>query len=99
MPLGEYPTFEAFPKTKSLSIEAAAQASFEQRVASVWPFIVKQVNHFSKSLKPRESANYDPEDLCNALWVTLREKDAKWRPGEVKYITFASRIIRHELYA
>jgi hypothetical protein len=82
-----------------LSIEQAIAATVDERIKSVWPFAVEKVLRFHKSLKPRERVNCDPEDILMDIFVMLRENDKHWEPGRGKYITYAGRLIGHELLA
>lgn len=82
-----------------LSSEEAVPATAEERIKSVWPFIVRRVLAFNKTLKPRERANYDPEDVLAELWVKLAEKNDSWESSRGSYITFVSVIVERELYA
>jgi hypothetical protein len=96
----KYPSFFAFGETqKFLTSEEAPAATPEERIASVWPFLVSQVMAFQQTLKPRQRVNYDPEDTLAELWIELREKDDKWEPARGKYITFVGTIVEHKLYA
>lgn len=92
-----YPIFGAFLGQKNfLSIEEAAAATRDQRIESVWPFIVRRVLSFNSTLKPRERSNFDAEDVLSEIWVELSEKDGDWNPERGKYITFVGKLIdRH----
>ncbi len=95
-----YPTFFAYGSRQSfLDTESAIAATVEDRIRSVWPFIVRRAVWFSSTLKPRERVNFDPEDLVTELWATLAEKDALWSPAKGKYITFAGVVIDRALSA
>lgn len=74
-----------------------AAATPNQRIATVWPLICAKATTFVGTLKGRERANWDAEDVANSIWVTLRTKDAKWAPDRGKYVTFAAVVIHNEL--
>lgn len=94
----QYPVFQAFgDQFEFLDVESAVNATPEDRIKSIWPFIVRRVLHFHATLKARECANFDPEDTITELWVKLRMKDSDWIPERGKYITFAGTIIDREL--
>lgn len=84
---------------KFMDADASVEASFEDRIKSIWPFTVRRVLRFVKTLKPRELSNYDPEDILGEIMLKLAEKDDKWTPERGKYITFAGVIIDHEFQA
>ena len=68
-----YPALFTYCGThKFMDASATTETSFEDRVRSVWPFVVRRVLSFVKTLKPRELANYDPEDIIGEI---------KWNPG------------------
>ena len=93
-----YPVLSAFGASpKRLTAEDEAIASFDDRIGSIWHFIAKKVLSFVETLRPRERANYDPEDLLMELFCKLQEKDGKWSPGRGRYITFAGAVIEREL--
>lgn len=94
---GRYPVFAAFGENpRRLSPEEAA-ASVDDRIASVWHFVVGRVASFVETLKPRERASFDAEDLMIELYIKLREKDPKWASGRGRYITFAGTVVSNEL--
>lgn len=96
----QYPMIFAFGEDiEYLSHDEAIAAPVEARIKSVWPFLVRQVLRFSETLRPRDRANYDPEDVLGELWVTLVEKDEKWEPTRGRYLTFAGRVVANELHA
>jgi hypothetical protein len=95
-----YPIFYAYgDEHEFLDAEAAAAATPESRIQSIWPFIVKRVLSFQSTLKAIERANCDAEDTLTELWIALREKDRLWSPDRGKYITFAGVVIDRELCA
>jgi DNA-directed RNA polymerase sigma subunit (sigma70/sigma32) len=96
----KYPMLYAFgDRIEFLAIEDAMNATVDQRIQSVWPFAVERVLQFHRSLKPREQVNCDPEDILTDLYLMLRENDHLWEPERGKYITYAGRLISHELLA
>lgn len=93
-----YPILSAFGRRHEfLDSDAASRASTEERIRSIWPFLVRRVLAFQKSLKPRERANYDHEDVMAELWLALAKRDSKWSPELGRYITFAATVINREL--
>lgn len=96
-----YPLLAAFgaEEIRFLGTDEARGATAEERIRSVWPFLVGSVLEFAASLAPRARANYDPEDVLGELYLTLLEKDAKWEPDRGKYLSFVYRIVAHELHA
>jgi RNA polymerase sigma factor (sigma-70 family) len=82
--------------TKFLTHEEAIAASPNERLQSVWPFLVDSVIRFELTLRPRERANFDAEDVLTELVVKLLEKDSKWEPERGRYITFVARVIANE---
>jgi hypothetical protein len=56
---------------------------------------------FADTLRPRDLANYDPEDVLTELYLALLlEKDHKWEPERGKYLTFAgTKVVENELHA
>lgn len=99
----QYPCFFAFGrKHKFLSAEEAITATFEERIQSIWPFIVRRVLAFHASLKPRDRVNFDPEDVLIELVIVLLESeksDKGWVPERGRYITFAGRLIGRHLFS
>lgn len=88
-----YPIFFAFGQDpRRLTTEEAITASPTERIGSVWPYIVKRVMKYHKSLGPMERINFDPEDICSEIVETLMVKDCKWDPERSSYITFAVKI-------
>lgn len=95
-----YPVLYAYgTRHEFLDVEAAKLATTEDRIRSIWPFIVNRVISFHFTLRPRERVNFDPEDVLIELFVVLSKKDAQWSPERGRYITFAGVIIDRELCA
>jgi hypothetical protein len=82
-----------------LTHEEAIAATPEERIRSIWSFIVKLTKQFQSTLKPRDRVNFDAEDTMSELWIALRENDAEWNPERGRYITFAGTVIVRELCA
>jgi len=92
----DYPVFFAFGRYhKFLSLDEARAATPEERITSIWPFVVKQATLFIASLHARELANFDADDILLEVWIELRQKDCKWDPAIGSYCSFAGKIIRH----
>lgn len=101
-PLKErYPVVFAFGDgpIRFLDDEEARTATVQDRIKSVWPFLVREVLKFSETLKPRSLAAFDVEDVLTELWIVLAEKDEKWNPDRGPYINFAGKVISNELHA
>jgi DNA-directed RNA polymerase specialized sigma24 family protein len=96
-----YPLLAAYGNEplKFLSHAEAIAAGPQDRIRSIWPFLVRLVLEFGETLNARAAANYDPEDVLADLVITLTEKDSKWDPGRGKYLSFAGKIITNELHA
>lgn len=95
-----YPALNAYgTKHKFLSTEETIAANVEQRIRSIWPFLVRRVLSFQTTLSPRDRVNFDPEDTLAELWIALAENNSEWTPERGKYITFAGSIIQRELCA
>lgn len=95
-----YPALNAYgSKHKFLTEEEAVSASAEERIRSIWPFLVKRILSFVATLSPRDRVNFDADDVLVELWISLRENDAEWIPDRGKYITFAGSIVERELCA
>jgi DNA-directed RNA polymerase specialized sigma24 family protein len=100
-PLGErYPALFAFGEgpIEFLSVEQARAATPQERIKSVWPFLVRSTLKFCETLRTRAAINFDPEDVLNELYLVLAEKDAKWDPARGTYLTFAGRVVTNELH-
>jgi hypothetical protein len=92
----DHPVFFAFGKYhKFLTIEEASVATPEERISSIWPFIVKQSIIFLGTLHTRELVNFDADDVLLEIWIELRQKDCKWDPAIGSYISFCGKLIHH----
>lgn len=95
-----YPILNSYgTKHVFLTDAETANATTEERIRGIWPFIVSRVLAFDATLKGRERVNFDPEDVLAEIWVVLAEKDPLWTLERGKYITYAGVIIDRELYA
>jgi hypothetical protein len=97
----QYPVLFAFGggPIAPLSHAEAIAATPQDRIRSVWPFLVRSVLRFAETLRPRDRANFDPEDVIVELYLTLLEKDDKWIPDRGMYLTFAGTVVENELHA
>jgi DNA-directed RNA polymerase specialized sigma24 family protein len=97
----DYPMMFAFGAERLVfeTSDLAAVATPDERIRSVWPFLVRAVLAFQKRLKDRERANFDCEDTLSSIFIDLRERDHRWVPARGKYITFAGEIARHTMFA
>lgn len=92
----DHPVFFVFGHYhRFLNLDEASSATPEERITSVWPFVVKQVSAFISSLHQRELVNFDADDVLIEVWIELRQKDCKWDPRIGTYISFAGKIIHH----
>lgn len=64
-------------------------ADFEERIESIWPFLVRKVAEFLKKLSDADRAALDMDDILSEVWLRLRAKDDRWEPARGRYITFA----------
>ena len=80
-----------------LDDDAASAATPEERIKSVWPFMVRRVSAFQATLGPRSRANFDLEDTLAECWIALAERDHKWDVGRGRYVTFAGVVVDHAL--
>lgn len=93
-----WPVLGAFGSRQTfLDNYEAVDASRDERLKSVWPFIVRRATVFHKSIKGRERISFDLEDIIVQLWAALAEKDHLWTPERGRFITFAGAVIRSEL--
>lgn len=96
----QYPCFFAFgSKHRFLTSEEAVNSTVEDRLKSIWPFMVRRVLNFHASLKHRDRVNYDPEDVLIELCILLLENDKEWTPERGKYITYAGCLIGRHLFS
>ena len=58
------------------------------RINSVIPWITKRAHQLRARLNPREQAMVGIDDLLQAAWLELLEKDHYFDPNRSKYVTF-----------
>src|SRR5690242_14949755 len=60
-----FPVLAAFGDERAafLDNEQAAAATRDDRIRSVWAFVIRQASAFHKSLQVRERANFDLDDV------------------------------------
>ncbi len=93
-----FPLLAAFgTEHRFLSPEEAVLATTEERIRSVWPYIVGRARSFCESLNPRERVSFDPEDVAVELWAVLAEKDDKWDHERGTYAVFAKTVCERHL--
>lgn len=85
-----YNMFGVHPR--QLTADEAITATTDQRIASVWRFLVRKAIQFCGKLQWPEAANCDVEDVLMELYIELRNKDHKWEPSRGRYITFAGSL-------
>lgn len=76
-----------------LDSEDEKSAPFEARLRSIWRYIVRRVQRFARTLKPREAAILDVEDVVHSVAARLVEKDYLWDPARGRYSTFVDAVI------
>lgn len=91
------PTFHLFGHVQFLSLEEAAAATRDQRIASVWPYVKRRALKFVHSLSFRDQANLDFDDVCHSIYEAVAKRDHKWTPERGKYVNFAASIIENHL--
>jgi hypothetical protein len=82
---------------KRLTYEEEAVAPFEDRLRSVWAYLVKRARRFTATLSERERAHLGTDDLLGAIVLRLVERDAKWDISRGRYITFCERLIQNAI--
>ena len=85
--------------TTFLTADEERTASLEQRLRSSWRFMIGGVIRFSATLKPREAAVFDVEDVAQAVAERLVEKDHLWDPDRGRYSTFVAAVMVNILVA
>lgn len=94
----KYPIFGMFgANPKMLTFEQSLTATADQRIESVWRFLVRRALLFAEGMRGQELANFDVEDVLMELYVELREKDHKWEPARGRYITYAARLAQRHI--
>lgn len=83
--------------TTFLTAEEERTADLEQRLRSSWRFMIGCVIRFSATLKPREAAVFDVEDVAQAVVERLIEKDHCWDPDRGRYNTFVAAVMNNIL--
>lgn len=76
-----------------LDSESERSAPFEVRLRSIWRYIVRRVQRFARTLKPREAAILDVEDVVHSVAARLVEKDHLFDPTRGRYSTFVDAVI------
>ncbi len=64
------------------------------RINSVVPWVTKAARKFHARLNPHEQSMVGLDDLIQAAWTELLEKDHYFDPHRAKYLTFAIMLIR-----
>ncbi len=82
---------------KRLSAAEERDAPFEDRLRSVWSYIVERSARFATGLSVRERAHLDSVDLVQEVVVSLLEKDHKWDIAKGRYVTFCEAVMRNVL--
>lgn len=81
---------------KFLSAEEAGASDFEERLASIWPFLKSQARRFEKTLKPHERQVTSHEDILSEFVLKLKREDHKYSPERGRYQSWAGEIVKHE---
>src|SRR4051794_14286590 len=59
----KYPLFYAYGESpRRLTKADAVGATTEERIASVWFMVIGMILSYRRTMRPREAANFDPED-------------------------------------
>lgn len=85
------------PNPRMLTFAESIAATPDQRIESVWRFLVRRALLFMETLRGQEVANFDCEDVLMELYIELREKDGKWSPERGRYITYAARLAQRHI--
>lgn len=88
------PFGETVPSLKGLSAAEQAELGPHERIACVWPLLVRLCVTHAGQLK-KQGIVIVAEDLIQELAATLVERDAKWRPERGKYTTFVGCVWRN----
>ncbi len=93
-----YPLVQAFCEgAAKLTTEQAMAATRDERIKSVGYFMLRQINSFASTMRPRERANFDVEDMWTELYTVVAKQDHKWDPATATYLTFVGMLVAHEL--
>lgn len=84
--------FGRYPRR--LTHEQMPTATADERIESVWPFLVKLAIGFHLRMKPGDKVNFDIEDVLSELYIKLKRSDDSWSPERGLYITFAASLSR-----
>ena len=95
-----YPLSYCFGERQApMTQEELAKATPSVRLQSVWPRLASMAMSFQKTLKPQERVAFDFEDILSELAAEILKRDHEWDPSRGKYITYATTMISHALYA
>lgn len=79
-------------------IPAGEQGEAALRIRSIVPLVVQKCNLFCRSLRKRESGQFDVVDVLQEIWVALLEKDRYFNPNlGIKYSTWALLVVKQQL--
>lgn len=81
---------------KFLSAEEAGASGFEERLASIWPYLKGQARRFESILKPHERQVTSHEDILSEFVLKLKKEDHKYNPELGTYKEWSSEIVKHE---
>lgn len=76
-----------------LTQEQAAAASFDERFASIVPWLKKYIAATAGRWAKRQVANYSPEDVFHECYIELRVKNHLFDPTRSNYLGFARRLV------
>lgn len=76
-----------------LTADQERSATFEQRLASCWRYMIGRARRFASTMKVRETAVLDVEDIVQSVVERLIEKDHLWDPDRGRYSTFVDSVI------
>ena len=85
------PGFE--PPYRRLTHEETITASFDDRIASVWPWIRNFIARSCRTRPTREVANFGFDDLLQEVWIELHAKNDEFDPTKGNYYAFAKDLV------
>ena len=81
-----------------LTPEEAGSATPNERLESVWPFIVREATRFWNRLSAHEKPSVDLEDVIGELAIEVLQKDDKYDASKnYTYAAYVGTIIRNRL--
>lgn len=75
-----------------LDAESEKTASFEERLRSIWRYLIGKIDRFVATFTRRELAILDVEDCVHSVVEKLIENDHLWDPSRGRYSTFVDAV-------